>query len=185
MLIGIASVFPYGSTPKKRYQVPKERFPIAIGVADQDSGKFHTILISPPTSWGLFWQETRQEEKNRERQRKKKRIQVLAHITDIDLLKYGKTPKEAAEIVLELTKGHAVYSLNRNHDLTMLDKLSSGAAANINLLSTMSLANELTSPEIVRSLELQTKMSMGLYPRNKADIRWVARWIKLCQTNGK
>ncbi len=176
MFLGIASVLQLASTSK-------ERFPIAVGIANSGSGKFQTVLVKPPESWGIIKLESEQERKEREKKKEAKRLQILAHITDEELIKKGKAPEEVAEIVLSMTKGNAVYSIDRKHDMEMLNKLSPIAAGEIKLLSTLALANELSSPERARNLQLHYKLSIGLYPKNKADIRWVAPWIDHCVRN--
>ncbi len=177
MFLGVASVPRYGS-------ISKERFPIAVGVAYLDTRAFQTILIKPPESWGLINLETEHEREGREKKKKRRRVQILAHITDEELLKKGTSPEDAADIILSLVNSQAVYSLDRKHDLEMLNVLSLKVVGKISLLSTMALSNEYTSPDRAMNLQLHCKLRMGLYPRNKADVRWIVPWIDQCRNKG-
>lgn len=159
----------------------KERFPIAVGVAFLDSRQFQTILVKPPDSWGLIKIESEQERKERQKKKEKKRVQVLAKITDEELFGAGKSPEEAAEIILSLAINQTIYSLDGKHDTAMLNKLSPQVVSKLNFLSTTALSYDLTSPERARNLQLKHKLRIGLYPRNKADIRWVVPWIDQCK----
>jgi len=175
IFLGVASV---------AKQASKERFPIAVGMAKpQSKVGVQTELIIPPEAWGLLVPETEEEHEDKKKG-KKKRQQILINFSEEEILKKGNSPEKASDIILKALEGQEIYSINREHDLQMLNKLSSDFLSKIKLLSTFGLANELVGSNKAGELELQYKLSMGLYPRNKADIRWIVSWIEQCASKG-
>jgi hypothetical protein len=169
VFLGVASSAPDG-------------FPLAVGIGGTEIKIMKTIFIKPLEEWGLLRDIKDPESDDPSDTRRKNK--VIEGIMASDLIAKGVKPEKAVELILESIDGKNVYSVNPKQENYLLGKLGSTSSNRIQIQSAIALFDSFVSPECERELQLNTKMNLRYYPRNKSDIRWLIELYYRCLRQG-
>jgi hypothetical protein len=163
------------------YSAP-DGFPLAVGIGGTETNSMKTIYIRPLEEWGLLKDIKDPESDDPSDTRRKNK--VIEGIMASDLIAKGMKLEKAAELILESVEGKNVYSINPKQENYLLGKLETNLSKNIQVQSAITLFDSFVSPECERELQLNTKMDLRYYPRNKSDIRWLIELYSRCLRQG-
>jgi hypothetical protein len=169
VFLGIASSAPDG-------------FPLAVGMGGTETNTMKTVFIKPLEEWGLLKDIKDPESDDPSDTRRKNK--VIEGIMASDLIAKGVKPEKAVELILDNIEGKNVYSVNPKQENYLLGKLGVGLSKKIQVQSAITLFDSFVSPECERELQLNTKMDLRYYPRNKSDIRWLIELYYRCLKQG-
>ncbi len=155
-------------------------FPLVVGLGFPETQSMKVIFIRPPEEWGLI--EVIKESGNGGTEETKLNPKIIEGIRTSDLISKGLAPDEATKIILQCVEGKSVYSVDPKQERMLIGKLGIHSPQAIELNSAIILFDSFVTPELEREMQLNTKMNLNYYPRNKSDIRWLIElYIRCCQ----
>ncbi len=158
-------------------------FPLVVGLGFPETQSRKTIFIRPLEEWGLI--EVVKESKNGDTEETKLNPKIIEGIRTSDLISKGVAPDEAAKIILQCVEGKSVYSVDPKQETKLIGKLGIHPPQAIQLNSAIVLFDSFVTPELERELQLNTKMNLNYYPRNKSDTRWLIELYNRCRQRGR